>query len=301
MLSSSARTCKGALITREVAEGMSLLEVKGSPPAPLAASMNCVEGPVTERSEMTPWWPPSPRHSVNTNAVEVMFREKRVRGLVARGTPQGAEGRNALPSTARPTAMEEGVLGGVTKVEEVESAASGVETVGNGRERMVQLLLPTRVDEGEVDVQKDAVNVVFSGVVPLPPYVGEGAKALVSASDRRWSLGAKLEDANKALNVEGVEAIEEVEVKVREEKKCAGALPLDVGVSKKVGVTTLPLRSNASTSPTPMDAMPIAQCPRSEVGMTMATIGGSTKPVNGAGKAGACRTNTRRNNPPGAA
>ena len=32
--------------------------------------------------------------------------------------------------------------------------------------------------------------------------------------------------------------------------------------------------------------------------MTMATVGGSTKPVNGAGKAGACRTNTRKKSPP---
>jgi hypothetical protein len=218
------------LITREFAEGKSLLEVKGSPPAPLAASMYCVEGPVTERSEMAPWWSPLPLHSVKTNTVEVMLSENGVKGLVVRGSPQGAEGRNALPSTARRTAMEEGVLGGVTKVEEVESAASGVETVGDGRERMVQLLLPTRVDKGEVDVQKDAVNVMLSGMVPLPPYVGEGAKELASASDRRWSLGEKSEDANKALNVEGVEAMEEVEVKVREEKKWTGALPLDVGV-----------------------------------------------------------------------
>ena len=43
-------------------------------------------------------------------------------------------------------------------------------------------------------------------------------------------MGAKVGDANKALNVEGVEAMEEVGVKVREEKKWTGALPLDVSV-----------------------------------------------------------------------
>ena len=68
-----------------------------------------------------------------------------------------------------------------------------------------------------------------------------------------------------------------------------------------MGVTTLPLRSSASTSPTPMDATLIIQCPRSVVGRTMATAGGSARPVNGAGKAGDCWTNTRRKSPPGVA
>lgn len=80
LLNSSARMCRGAVMTREVAEGMSLLESRGSPPAPLAASMYCVEGPVTEWSEMPPWLLSSPPlHSVKTTAVEVMLREKRVR------------------------------------------------------------------------------------------------------------------------------------------------------------------------------------------------------------------------------
>ena len=83
-----------------------------------------------------------------------------------------------------------------------------------------------------MDAQKDAVNVVLGGIVTLPAYVGARVRALLSASDKRWSLGAKDEDAaSKALNVEGVEAMEEVEVRVNEERKRAGALPLRVGVA----------------------------------------------------------------------
>lgn len=83
-----------------------------------------------------------------------------------------------------------------------------------------------------MDAQKDAVNVILGGIVALPAYVGAGFRALLSASDKRCSLGAKDEDAaSKALNVEGVEAMEEVDVRVNEERKRAGALPLRVGVA----------------------------------------------------------------------
>lgn len=67
------------------------------------------------------------------------------------GTPQGEEGRKALPSTAKRTAIEERVLGGVTRVPErvVESVAKGESAVGDGRVRMVQLLLELPAPEEE--------------------------------------------------------------------------------------------------------------------------------------------------------